>query len=538
LLLFGEPNLYKSLFVNGDIMNHCPVCDFKYDGDMPTHGRVKEWENGFVGLGRCEATLPPKLNKGNMKNMFTLSEALEALQGHDEFVEKHYDGLVVLDYIVVFPDSFKETVEEIRQRAYYLWEKAGGPVSDPDHFWLQAEKEVKRFAWLRRNFRGVTFSEATGELLSLPLHKFFNINQTEDSQFDLHKHKKATIYEKMDGSMIHFFMHPDGRLLASTCRSSQTPQAQEALALANRDESVKELILQVIADGWTPIFEFVAAHNQIVVQYPKPRLVYLISRNRMTGDYHFDERFPDKTNSFEFSFVDVFSKLDKTEFEGYVCHLEDSHGSPLLLKAKTPWYMERHRAVDALMRPAYTLYEVVYKGIMDDLIAMAADSYKPILTRIYEEAQHDLLQMKLQVETQFEDLLEKAKNLPEVQPVNKILEFEEQVEKVKASGRKMEAIKMVRDFSGLGLQAAKQFVETGEWPHGFIRQDEASEEARKLIREKATFAELAKKEYPDNFSLIMSLYSGAEPDDGIKLRLMEVYREKYPNKLYASVVDT
>lgn len=471
--------------------------------------------------------------------MFTLSEALEALQGHDEFVEKRYDGLVVLDYIVVFPGSFNATEDEIRERAYSLWEKAGAPSGRSDHFWLQAEKDANHHAWLRRNFRGVTFSEKTGELLSLPLHKFFNVNQTADSQFDLHKHRTATIYEKMDGSMIHFFMHPDGHLLASTCRSAQTPQAKEALHLAQQNKEVESLIIQEIEDGWTPIFEFVAAHNQIVVQYPRPRLVYLISRNRTTGEYKFDGRFPDKAKSFQFPFSDVFSHLDKTEFEGYVCHLENPDGAPILLKAKTPWYLERHRAVDALMRPAYKLYGVVFEGVMDDLIAMAADCYKPALTRIYEEAQHDLLQVKLTVEAQYEALLEKAQSFAPQPSDNKLLEFEAKVAELVASNRKMDAIKMVRDFAGIGLADAKRFVETGEWPHGFIRYDEAHEEQRRQVQEKSYFVDLAKKEYPENFSLIMTLYSGREPDEEIQARLMEIYRDKYPNKLYANLdVDT
>lgn len=471
--------------------------------------------------------------------MFNLETALEALNGHDEFVKKHYNGLVVLDYIVVFPGSFDATEEEIRQRAYFLWENS--EELDSVQCWLQAEQECNNFALLRRNFRGVTFSEATGELISLPLHKFFNVNQTADSQFDLHKHRKATIYEKMDGSMVHFFKHPDGHLLASTCRSAETPQAKEALFLAQQNEVVKNLILQVIDDGWTPIFEFVAAHNQIVVQYPKPRIVYLVSRNRSTGEYFYDERFPDKTLSFEFPFSEVFSHLDKTEFEGYVCHLENPGGAPILLKAKTPWYMERHRAVDALMRPKYKLYGVVYEGVMDDLIAIAAECYKPALTQIYEEAQRDLLQEKLMIEAQFDALLNKLNtlDLSESKGPTKLDQFEIEVAEVIASGRKMDAIKMVRDFAKIGLVDAKRFVETGEWPHGFIRQDEAYEDTRRQIREKSAFVELAQKEYPDNFSMIMDLYAGADPENQIKSRLMDGYREKYPNKLYANLdVDT
>lgn len=458
--------------------------------------------------------------------MFTLFEALEALKGHDEFVEKRYDGLVVLDYVVVFPNSFNATEDEIRNRAFFLWEKAGSPSDLSDYFWLQAEKDVRYYAWLRRNFRGVTFSEKTGELLSLPLHKFFNVNQTVDSNFDLHKHRIATIYEKMDGSMIHFFMHPDGHLLASTCRSAQTPQAKEALSFVQNNKEVESLILKEINDGWTPIFEFVAAHNQIVVQYPQPRLVYLISRNRTTGEYKFNELFPDKAKSFQFPFADVFSHLDKTEFEGYVCHLEDSCGT-ILLKVKTPWYLERHRAVDALMRPAYKLYGVVFEGVMDDLIAMAADCYKPLLIKIYEEAQHDLLQKKLQVELQYKSLLEKAKSFVSQSANDKFLEFKAKVAKMVTSGQKLEAIKMVRDFTKIGLTDAKQLVETGDW---VIKCDE--EQHRR--QEKSHFVDLVKKEHPENFSLIMTLYAGHEPDKEIQSRLMEIYRDKYPNKLYAN----
>ena len=132
--------------------------------------------------------------------MFTLSEAYEAINGHDEFAVKVYDGLISFDYIVVFPGSFDASEEEVRDRAYYLWEKAGGPIFDSVQFWLQAEIDCKRFAHIRRNMRGVTF-DAAGNLVSLPLHKFFNVNQTAETQFDLIKHHTATIYEKLDGCL-------------------------------------------------------------------------------------------------------------------------------------------------------------------------------------------------------------------------------------------------------------------------------------------------------------------------------------------------
>lgn len=464
--------------------------------------------------------------------MFTLAEAYEALNGHDEFAVKSYEGIVCFDYIVIFPGSFEALHDEIRDRAHHLWERAGGPVSDSIDFWLQAEKDCKRFADIRRNFRGVTFDAVTGEMISLPLHKFFNVNQTAFTQYDLIKDCPATIYEKLDGSMIHFFMHPNGQLAAATCRSMNTPQAQDALRFVNNDELLKEMIVNTIHNGYTPIFEFVALHNQIVVQYPKPRLVYLISRNRNTGEYLFDDEFPDVAQRYEFKFSEVFNKLDRSEFEGYVCHLPH-----MIVKAKTPWYMERHRAVDALMRPAYKLYQIVFDGVMDDLIAMATEPYKPTLMAIYNEAQRDLLNEKNRLEEAFQKLLELHRGTVEVPEVNKLATLIGNVQNLKAKNKRLEAIKLVRDFTGLGLSESKNYVENGVWPHGFIQRDEQAEEARRLTQTKSRFSELVMQNHENDFGLLMSMYQGRDPSNGIKERLMEIYRVKYPNKLYANLVD-
>ena len=479
--------------------------------------------------------------------MFTLSEAYEAINGHDEFVVKTYDGLVSFDYIVVFPGSFEAKEEEIRDRAYLLWEKAGGPVSDSAHFWLQAEKDCKRFAHLRRNFRGVTFNAVTGELLSLPLHKFHNVNQVAETQFDLIKHHTATIYEKLDGSMIHFFVHPNGNYLtAATCRSTETPQAKLAIRLVNvSDEyqepdfyTLKELIEDSIKDGLTPIFELVAPHNQIVVLYKDTRLVYLISRNRTTGEYIYEDKYPDKADRYEFNFGEIFLNLDKEEFEGYVCHLPT-----MIVKAKTNWYMERHRAVDALMKPAYKLYQIVFDGVMDDLIAMATEPYKPALQKIYEEAQQDLLDKRKEAEVQLAELELIVNKVKEEggfdsssTPLD-LLDLITEVNDLKNNGQRVDAIKRVRDFTGLGLAEAKTYVEKGVWPHGFIRRDEQADELKRSSRIRSYIADLVRQKYPANFSLLVAMFQGKDPNGEIKDRLMEGYRIKYPNKLYANLED-
>lgn len=411
--------------------------------------------------------------------MFTLDQAYRALDNHDEFVIKRYDGLICLDYIVCFPGSFHSTEEDIQRREAFLLDfdangsRGGFPeLKTKEDFRSQAEKDCREFAWMRRNMRGITFSEA-GELVSLPFHKFFNVNQIEETQFEKIRDCKAIVYEKMDGSMIHCFVHPrTGELQTATCRGTETIQAQESLKILQKDSALTELVFKTIMDGWTPIFEFVAPHNPIVVHYPKSRLVYLISRHRRTGEYFFDERFPDKANRFQFEFGQIFDNLGHTNFEGYVCHLDNG----MIVKAKTQWYMERHRAVDALMRPAYKLYQIVFEGVMDDLLAMAPDHFKPVLTKIYQEAQSDLLAESLRLEKLFHELN--------------------------------------ANFGGLSL------VERAK-----------NKEVRK------SFVELVQKEAKEDFSELMSIFSRGEPGKNVKLKLLEKYRVKYPNRVLSDLED-
>lgn len=280
--------------------------------------------------------------------MFTLQDALATLEGRKEFIVARYDGVVTINYVVQLPDSFDG---------------------------------------IRVNFRGVTFDERTGEIISLPFHKFFNVNQTDETQWDRIKDCQAEVYEKLDGTLIHFFRDPSGKVRAATRMRADTPQAKQAVKLVGYETG--RLISQELEDGFTPCFEYVGPENQIVVAYQQPRLVYLGSRHRATGEFRFSGHYHDRANREWWPFSRLLELLrDAKNFEGYVCHLDNG----LWVKAKCNWYLERHRAVDALMRPAWKLYEAVYDGVVDDLIALAADQYKPELRSIYKEAQLDFLE--------------------------------------------------------------------------------------------------------------------------------------------------
>jgi len=299
--------------------------------------------------------------------MFQLEQVYDALKGRDEFVTKELKDTICFDYIVIKDDSF----------------------NDPVH------------GWIRRNLRGVTFCKHTGNLLSLPFHKFYNINQNEESQFINHKNKRASIYEKVDGSMIHFYRKTDGELVASTCRSPETLQAQQALAFALNDVKLLNFITESIDNNLTPMFEWCAPHNQIVVQYDQPRLVYLMSRFKDNGNYLFETKYEDRVQKYDFKFSDVVLNNNKTNFEGYVCYLEDGN----VFKVKTSWYMERHRCVDLLAKPKYKIYECALDGIIDDVISTSPVGHQRIFMDIDSEVKNDLLAERLKLEEEFESLI-------------------------------------------------------------------------------------------------------------------------------------
>jgi RNA ligase len=306
--------------------------------------------------------------------LLTLSDALAALEGRKEFLVNRYDGLVSINYLIVLPDSFEG---------------------------------------VRREFRGITFDESSGQVVSLPLHKFFNVNEKPETQWHFLKDLDAEVFEKLDGTMIHFFEWR-GKIRAATRMSSSTSQAQNAMELACQLKLLDRIRYE-IREGYTPIFEMVSPENQIVLHYKEPRLVYLVSRRRSDGTFFDDGIYSDRARSFDFRFADLMDHLAKEEFEGYVARLSNG----LWVKCKCPWYLERHRAVDLLMRPAWKLYEACHRGVMDDLIACAPNRFKGRLRDIAGEANIDFLRERERILALSAKLVAQAGPIPDAREARK-----------------------------------------------------------------------------------------------------------------------
>jgi len=229
--------------------------------------------------------------------------------------------------------------------------------------------------------RGITFVFNKDDSLYkrfFMLKKFFNLNQVEETQYNLVKDKKIkNITTKEDGSLIAFMELPDKTIFAKTQGGFDNEQSIAAMNIYNNDSKLQLFIKTILFFDQTPLFEYVARNNRIVLEYKEPELRFIGARNNETGKY---------INSVELkylseipSFKDIYfiegqeNTLDeliekaKTEIdkEGWVVEFEDGQ----MIKIKTTWYCSIHnlRTV-SIFREDYII-EHYLKQTLDDVMS-------------------------------------------------------------------------------------------------------------------------------------------------------------------------
>jgi RNA ligase len=183
----------------------------------------------------------------------TIEDVLPHIEGRPEFVVAEREGYTIVNYVVAMADTFDMTGPD----------DLGGAI--------------------RRECRGLIF-DADGNLMSRPFHKFFNVNEREETQtHEIDMSKPHVIMEKVDGSMIRPIL-VDGyiRWASKMGITSVGMQAEEFVA---KNTKYKNFAFWCIKKGLTPIFEWTSPFNQIVLPYEEENLTLLAVRSNLTGDY-------------------------------------------------------------------------------------------------------------------------------------------------------------------------------------------------------------------------------------------------------------
>ena len=204
-----------------------------------------------------------------------------------------------------------------------------------------------------RDMRGVTFvfnEDGTLYKRFLMLEKFFNVNQVEETQINVLKNKKIKyVTVKEDGSLIAFMQLPNGEVFAKTQAGFTNEQSTNALQLYNHQRGVKKLVDNALEAGMTPLFEYVAYDNRVVLKYAGKELRFIGVRCNKYGEYFsaaevMKIRYASPevpfVKSMEFNSLDEIDVLMKssTDMEGVVVEFEDGQ----LVKWKTAWYFNLH----------------------------------------------------------------------------------------------------------------------------------------------------------------------------------------------------
>lgn len=267
----------------------------------------------------------------------TINDVLPAIAGRDEFVVAERDFGTVINYLVAMPDTFH----------------------------MEGSDDV--MGAIRRECRGLIF-DTEGNIMSRPYHKFFNVNEKEETQTHMLDMTRAHVMmDKLDGSMIRpVRMHGMVRLAT---KMGVTDIAMEAEKLL--DPGQYDWLDDMMVDGFTPIFEYVAPTNKIVVEYAEAKLILTAVRETVSGEYRslrqWDAPFElvrTDASIFDFNAYLTYAR-DQQGREGDIIRFADGH----MVKVKNDWYVQIHKTKD-IVAVDRNIVELVLNETIDDTRAM------------------------------------------------------------------------------------------------------------------------------------------------------------------------
>lgn len=267
----------------------------------------------------------------------TIADVLPAIEGRPEFIVAERDFGTVINYVVSMPDTFK--------------------MDGPDD----------AMGAIRRECRGLIF-DIEGNIMSRPYHKFFNVNEKEETQSHLlDLSRPHTVMDKLDGSMIRpIWMHDVVRLATKMGVTDIAIEAEKLL-----DPVQYAWLEDMMVEGYTPIFEYVAPTNKIVVDYAEAKLILTGVRETVTGDYTSIRQWAApfelvRTDSSVHDFNAYLTfKREETNREGDIIRFADGH----MIKIKNDWYVQIHKTKD-IVRVDRNIIELVLNETIDDTRAM------------------------------------------------------------------------------------------------------------------------------------------------------------------------
>jgi RNA ligase len=264
-----------------------------------------------------------------------------------------------------------------------------------------------------REGRGLIFCSKTGELLSRPFHKFFNLNVRSDVTPDFTK--PHHIITKLDGSMVRPFRV--GNNIRWGTKMGVTDVSMQAEEYVAKNPRYEHMAAEFLAQNMTPIFEWCSRQQRIVLDYPGDRLVLLAIRDNWTGSYISREQLELAASYYNVPVVDVhtleWSTSDMpafTEFvrsmkgvEGFIIQFDDGH----MIKIKCDEYVALHKAKSYLDNERDVVGMILDEKV-DDLLPLLPETDRKRLLNFQDQIWFDILKFQTSVNV----VLKMAEKIP------------------------------------------------------------------------------------------------------------------------------
>jgi RNA ligase len=285
----------------------------------------------------------------------TIDDVLPHIEGRSEFIVAEREFGTVINYMVSMADTFDMTGPD----------DLGGAI--------------------RRECRGLIF-DTEGRIMSRPFHKFFNVNERlETMSHYIDMSQPHVIMEKMDGSMIRpILVNGVIRLATKMGVTSVAEEAENFLVNSTQYFQIYKWLKSCVTSGVTPIFEYIAPTNKIVIEYSEPKLVLLAMRNNITGNYYMPDSAP-------FEVVAQYGSVDGS-LSDYIARAREMQGregdiirfaNGQMLKIKNDWYVRIHKTKD-LIRSERNIADIIVNEQLDDVIPLL-DAADLVTVRAYEQ---------------------------------------------------------------------------------------------------------------------------------------------------------
>jgi len=276
-----------------------------------------------------------------------IDNVIPHIEDRPEFKVMDKGWYTVINYMVAFEDTFSL----IRHRTHYNM-------------------------WMRRECRGLIFDTATGNLISRPYHKFFNVGERAETNLDkIDLTQPHVVLEKLDGSMIRPIPTPEGFRLGTKAGITDVAMNAEYF-VADKPEYAK-FIKSSFACGLTPIFEWCSRKNRIVVDYSEEQLILTAVRDMRSGNYIPYSQMVETGKNYAIPVVKAIAG-DETDIEKIVDHIrkwDDGEGVVIrfdnghMVKIKADEYILRHRSKEQI-NSEKNIIQVILNDSVDDMIPL------------------------------------------------------------------------------------------------------------------------------------------------------------------------